>query len=137
MKTVRRGSLTATIGGLDDAIAGILDLEKDFGEQTLKKAAIAAGEVVAKRASQLAPRSKGKGHHPDGGHAADHILVVGEAGTGRGYARVGPDKGGWYLRFAELGGKNEGAKPFLRPALDETRDEAREAMIAEFKRAGR
>lgn len=130
----KRGSLTATVQGIDDAIEAILDLKKDLGVEALTAAAVAGGEVVRQRASELAPRSEGPGHHPKGGHAADHLLVVPRPGTGEGKARVGPDKDGWYLQFAELGTRNKAANSFLRTALDETRDEARQAMIDELKR---
>ena len=132
--SARRGSLTVTLQGIDGAVGAILDLKKDFGVDALTAAAVAGGEVAKERASELAPRSKGPGNHPKGGHAADHLLVVPRPGTGEGKARIGPDKDGWYLRFAELGTRNKAARPFLRKALDETRDEARQAMIDELKR---
>lgn len=130
----KRGSLTATVQGIDDAIEAMLDLKKDLGVEALTAAAVAGGEVVRERASELAPRSKGSGNHPKGGHAADHLLVVPRPGAGEGRARVGPDKDGWYLQFAEFGTRNKAARPFLRPALDETRDETRQAMIDALKR---
>lgn len=130
----RRGTITVTAHGVEDAIKAITDLTKDLGGAALQEAVEAGAEIVRDRASQLAPRSKGAGKHPKGGHAADRLLVVASGKPGEAAAKIGPDAGGWYLQFAETGTTKHPARPFLRPALDETRDETRQAMIDALKR---
>jgi HK97 gp10 family phage protein len=128
-----RGSVSVTVQGSADIMAALTGIQTGFGEEALQEAALAGGEVVRKEASRLAPRSKGKGHHPDGGHAADHLVIEVASRSGMAEAKVGPDKGGWYLKFAETGTSKQPARSFLRKALDEKREEV-DATMAEVLR---
>lgn len=69
-----------------------------------------AGEAVASRARDLAPRASGAGaasiHAETVAHDRDPVV------------RVSWDRDHFYMRFQEEGTENMPANPFLRPAAD-------------------
>lgn len=71
-----------------------------------------AGDVIADRARDLAPKRTGAG-------AASIRADVGDDEDGY-YADVSWDADHFYMGFAELGTERQAARPFLRPALDES-----------------
>lgn len=133
-----RKSVSVTVEGGADIIAALTNLKADLGEAALQEAALAGAEIVRVDATLRAPRSVGPGTYPGGGHAADHIIVKLSDKPGEAAALVGPDKDGWYLRFAETGTSKKPADPWLRPALDENKEAVESAMAAVLKaRIGR
>ncbi|MBA7579671.1 hypothetical protein ES695_05175 [Candidatus Atribacteria bacterium 1244-E10-H5-B2] len=81
------------------------------------------GEIVRVDASSRAPRRRGK-------LAADIVKSKVEKNE----IKVGPGKDVWYGKFPELGTSRMSARPYLRPALDENKDEINEAIRKELSK---
>lgn len=114
-------------GRIGNTIPEGIDRLKMAMRRRLRKMAEAAGAIVAERAYDLANVSPGDtGHANDGTHMRDNIAVeVIETGTTI-EARVGIDMSNVpYAHHQEFGSRG---KPFLRPAMDESRPEIHEMM---------
>ncbi len=132
-----RAGLSIKVEGITAIERKLLDLTANLGDQILEEAAMAAGAIIRDDAKLRAPRATGEG-------AKSIIVEVVEREPGRVVVGVGPDKEHFYMRFHETGvgphlikrgGKTikhpgHGATPFLRPALDEKKDEAKAAAAA-------
>lgn len=88
-------------------------------------------KIIAEDAARRCIRSAGVvGNGLDGSHLQDKISYeVHETPEGA-YARIGPDMiNNWYAPHVEFG-----LAPFLRPAIDENRDEVHAAMREEMQK---
>lgn len=114
--------------GITDTLTSNLDLLPDLILEAAKNAVLAGGEIVRQRAWELANVSKGDvGHAKDGRHMRDCIEVnlVDKPGlVANARIEIDPDNVP-YAVHQEFG---PNGKPFIRPAIDETRGEVHEAM---------
>ncbi len=129
-----RAGLSIKVEGITGIEHRLLDLTANLGGAVLEEAAMAAGVVIRDGAKRRAKRRTGAG-------AESIIAEVTEREPGRVVVGVGPDKKHFYMRFQETGvgphlikrgGKTikhpgHGARPFLRPALDELKADAKAA----------
>jgi HK97 gp10 family phage protein len=127
-------------------------LGEEAAGRHLEAAAIAGAEVIRKAASDNAR----KGRYATG-DLADHIVAeVTKAKSGRVEVSIGPDRDHWYGLLVELGHAlvrvvarvRQGGRvrritrelgrvaphPFLRPALDESQEEAQQVFGEELRR---
>uniref|UniRef100_A0A6M3K5G2 Putative tail protein n=1 Tax=viral metagenome TaxID=1070528 RepID=A0A6M3K5G2_9ZZZZ len=114
--------------GFEDLEAAIRKLGEDVQGEILRDAVDAGAEIVRDVASQLAPR--------DTGFLADHIVKERQWTRTQNTADtyVGPSKEAWYGRFPEMGTTFQPAQPFLRPALDETKNSVIEEVAQQLRR---
>lgn len=92
-------------------------------EEALEPGLDKGGEIVRVDASGRAPRRKGK-------LAAD----IAKSKVEKNKIKIGPGKDVWYGKFPELGTSRMSARPYLRPALDENKDEINEAIRIELSK---
>lgn len=111
--------------GLDDLEKALKRLAVDTQGRHLREAAHAGAEVTRSVASQLAPRSVDGSHGREPGFLADHIEVEVQftRTQDKALVHVGMHKDAFYGRFAEEGTQFSPAQPFMRPALDGTKDD--------------
>ena len=127
------------IEGLEDLEAKLKRLSLDVQGVHLRAATEQGAEVVRDLASQLAPRSAdGSRGNPPGFLAENIALEVQFTRTqDKAEVHVGMNKDAFYGLFQELGTETEPAQPFLRPALDATKDdvvdEIRSALARRLK----
>lgn len=123
-----------TLEGLDELVKNL----QQIGEKTYKaenEALRAGAEIVQVEAASKAPRSK-----QIKPHLADNI-VISKTKTGEGgkYVEVGPTKGDispfFYGKFLEWGTSKMPARPFMFPALIQSRDRSIAAMAEVIKGA--
>lgn len=118
-----------------EALASLLvALPEDVSKHILSAAVRAGAEVIAERATELAPARSEK-EHP---HIKDSILVraataddLKEAGPDTVGAVVGASKRAFHADFYERGTVHQPARPFLRPAFDSTQDQAFQVIADE------
>jgi hypothetical protein len=110
--------------GLSDGLQSLATKARHVTEV----AAYAGAVIVQRRAVELCPRSPGEsGNGRDGSHIQDKIdirIVQEPAGA---YAKIGVfdvanNPYGPHLEFGDRG------RPFMRPAIDETREEVHQEM---------
>lgn len=112
------------IKGLDKLAKNADKLSKSFGRTTLRTALRNAAKPVRQKARAIVPR--------DSGNLRRAIAVNAKVDRdGEGYADVGyrRDKA-FYGGFVELGTSQQPARPYLRPALDESGGEIEGAFVA-------
>ena len=142
----RRKWERADLEGVEDLEAALKTLNNDVQGEYLREAAAAGAEITRSVASQLAPRSLDGKVFKDGtrrppGFLAAHIEAEVQWTRTQDTAQVhvGMHKDAWYGRFAETGTQWQAADPFLRPALDATKqdviDEVRDRLRARILKA--
>lgn len=99
-----------------------------------KDAVREGAEIIRQAAEDKAPRRTGE--------LADTMTATPPQGDGQGIVvKVGPHRHSFYGHFQELGTGPGPAQPFLRPALDEKKDEAArkigDVLGDRIERAGR
>lgn len=116
---------SVSLEGTEDLERAIKRLSEDVQGVHLRAAVEAGAEVTRNVASQLAPRSTlgSRGH--SAGFLARNIRAERQFTRSQDTAvtDVGMTKEAWYGRFQETGTVYEPAQPFLRPALDETKND--------------
>ena len=120
----RKRTVTA-LEGVEDLEAAIKRLEIDTQGRVLREATAAGAEITRSVASQLAPRSADGSHGHAPGFLAEHIEaeVQWTRTQDKAEIHVGMHKDAWYGRLQETGTQFAPAQPFLRPALDATKDD--------------
>lgn len=101
-----------------DALEGKLNrLARDVQKKLLTTALKNAADITRQRASELAPVRTGR-------LRKEEILVKvgGESKLDHAVVRVGPSKTAFYGLFQEIGTIHMTARPFLRPAFEETKE---------------
>lgn len=107
----------------DVEVIGLKELERnarlleDAIEDELPDAVDAGAEVIEEEARRRAPRETGKG-------AEEIDREFREKDKTKAAVAVGPGGEGFWLLFQEVGTENHAAQPWLRPALDNKRDDA-------------
>lgn len=117
--------------GLDDLEAAIKRLSLDMQGQVLRAACAKGAEIMRSVASQLAPRSEDGSYGNSPGFLSENIVaeVKWTKSQDRAEVHVGMKKAAWYGTFQETGTQFQPAQPFLRPALDATKDD----VVAEIR----
>jgi|SRR5579863_1499575 len=121
-------SFTVTIEGLDELEQKLRDETKKVAVATLRRASKDAASIwevaIAARApaltgflrTQITMSSKAKG-----------------GDEGKITVMVGPSKKAYYGIFQEFGTRYMRAKPFMRPAFEETKDEVLNKFVEDLK----
>ena len=108
--------------GLDKLVRQAHALGQPPTVQELQEDLLFAVEPVVDQARRIAPRSPGSPTHGDQ-HAADTITAAPEEvkdQAGVAAVAVGPTAKGWWLVFFEEGTFKLAARPWLRPAIDQS-----------------
>lgn len=121
----------ARIEGLEDLEAKIKRLSVDTQGVHLRAATLAGAEIVRDLASQLAPRSEDGSHGHAPGFLSENIAaeVQFTRTQDKAMVHVAPTAAAFYGWFQETGTQFQAAQPYLRPALDTTKDD----VIAEIR----
>ena len=127
--TGRKRQMT-TLEGVEDLEAVLKNMTDDMRGRALRDAAAAGAEITRSVASQLAPRSADGKVMKDGtvrppGHLAANILAEVKFTRTQDKAEIdiGMHKDAFYGWFVETGTQFQPAQPFLRPALEATKDD--------------
>ncbi len=119
-------------------------LPREIAGEPMREAAMAGAEVIRQEAVKNA-----QAHRRTGTLAGDiHAEIAKESIGERVVVHIGPGKKGWYGRLLEFGhaivrGRRKAEKrvigqvpphPWLRPALDAKKEEAKHAMAEELER---
>jgi HK97 gp10 family phage protein len=124
------------LDGVEDLEKALKTLNNDTQGVYLRKAAAAGAEITRSVASQLAPRSVDGSHGRAPGFLAENIdaEVKFTRTQDKAEVHVGMKKDAWYGRFAETGTQFAAAQPFLRPALDATKDDVIDEIRDQLRR---
>lgn len=117
-----------SLAGTEELERGLARLATGVRERLVHEALMAAGEPIRQEASSRAPRRTG---------TLSRNIIIAPGGKHEPSVLVGLGKHGWYGRLIERGtaarstrgGARRGqvaARPFLRPALEARKGEARE-----------
>lgn len=123
----RQRKVSSGIEGADEAIK----LLKDMGiaaENVLEKAAEEGGKIALKEAKRRCPVDSGR-------LKASLHLTKGRKSESKADVKIAPGKQEYYGTFVELGTKHQGAKPYLRPAVDEKQGDIAKAVNQTVLRA--
>jgi HK97 gp10 family phage protein len=130
--------ITAKIEGLQELQAKLDVLPTKLAKRILRPSLEDAGAIIQQAMGVRAPRESGNLTT----HIGLKVVVHNDLDAS---VKVGPDKSAWYGMYAELGtaphtetsknGKTwthpgEPARPFMRPAFEESKDAALAALIA-------
>jgi len=119
--------ITVNITGEKELLRKLKSLPKEIAGEHLERAVLEGAEIIREEASNRAPRRTGK-------LAANIVTEVEEKEKNRATVNIGPAKEVFYGLFVERGTSKMRAKPFLRPAIDEKKEEAEKAIINALKR---
>lgn len=113
-------SISANIDG-KSLLKALSAFPKNIQKNVMTGATRAAANVVRDRARELVPkRTKNL--------AKSIVSIQQKAESGQIKFSVTPSKGGkhdgWYAHFVEFGTVKMSAKPFMRPAMEQTQDES-------------
>lgn len=115
-----------------DTLTGGMERLRSYIQEAMYVSAMAGAEVVQGRAKELCPVSAGlRGNCTDGSHMVDHIDIEIYRQAQGVSARIGVFDTSIcnYAPHVEFGMHG---RPFLRPAVDETRDQAHQVMQQTF-----
>ena len=117
--------------GGEELRAALRSMDRTISGPVLLVAVAAGGEVLRGAMASLAP------HDPsDALDLKDNIgQEVIRVSPRRAQTGVGPKKNVFYGLFQELGTSDHPAQPFMRPALDATRDDIVEAFAEKLREA--
>lgn len=136
-----RKYLKTRLDGTEDLEAAIKRMTEDTQGEALREATADGAEITRSVASQLAPRSADGSHGRAPGFLAENIEAEVQFTRTQDKAQVhiGFHKDAWYGRLQETGTVYAAAQPFMRPALDATKDdvvnEVRDRLRARILRA--
>ena len=124
-ETKGRRRTSTRIEGLDDLEAKLKRLSEDLQGAHLRSAVKAGAEIVRTVASQLAPVSADGSYGRAPGFLAANIEaeVQFTRTQDKALVHVGMNKAAWYGQLQETGTQFAAAQPFMRPALDATKDD--------------
>lgn len=131
-----RKNTAARIEGLENLEAGITRLSRNVQGEHLRQATRAGAEITRSVASQLAPRSLDGSHGRPPGFLAEHIEadVKFTRTQDKAEIHVGMTQDAWYGRLQETGTQFAPAQPFLRPALEATKDDVIDEIVDQLSR---
>jgi HK97 gp10 family phage protein len=120
------------IEGLDELRRALLQLPKELRKGPLRSAVSAGARIVQRKAAELAPIDEGtlkkaiyRTRSREGSSSVQEMAIVGVR-YGKRFRRRGLDA--WYWRFIEFGTRKMRARPFMRPAFEQTKPEQLEAI---------
>ena len=120
------------VEGLDKLRRALLELPKELHKGPLRASVSAGAKVVQKQAALLAPIDEGtlkkaiyRSRSREGSSSVQEMAIVGVR-YGKRFRRRGLDA--WYWRFIEFGTRKMRARPFMRPAFEQTKREQIEAI---------
>jgi HK97 gp10 family phage protein len=122
--------VTCEIVGLDKLEETLTTLTKKAAKKILRQAGRRAG-TIWKEAIEQHIESEGLLKTD---YMVDHIQINTKSKSGNDGSitvSVGPAEDAFYGRFAEFGTSKEPARPFMRPAFDETSDQVLQVFIDE------
>lgn len=119
--------ITVKIEGGKELQDALRRVSASVAGEHLTAAAKEGAEIVRAEASRRAPRRTGK-------LAANIIAEVSLSQSDRAEISVGPSKEAFYGMFVELGTKHMAPRPYLRPAIDESRAEVERAVHEALRR---
>lgn len=120
------------VEGLSELLRALKELPKELHKGPLRAAVSAGIKVVQKQAIINAPMDKGtlkraiyRTRSRDGSSRVQEMGIVGVR-YGKKHRKKGRDA--WYWRFLEFGTIHIAARPFLRPAFEQTKSAQIEAL---------
>jgi HK97 gp10 family phage protein len=116
----------SSVRGFNKLRAKFRELDKKVAKEHLVRIGREGGQIVAERAAQLAPRDTGRG-------AKSIRARVRSRRPHEVHMRIGFTKRYFYLRFFEYGTSKLSPRPFLRPAIDQTRGQVLDLMARRFR----
>ena len=132
----KAGGFSAEVDG-NDLIKALRQFPKNIQKNVMVGATRAAANVVRDRARELVPKKSGNlkksivSIQRGGGDYKFNQFSMNELDQNKITFSVTPSKGGnndgWYAHFVEFGTSHSSAKPFLRPAFDQSNNESLEA----------
>lgn len=153
--------VSVRVSGADEILRNLNRLPPQVRRQHLLEAVKPGAEVIKRAVEEKAPRGEGDATYKGQpiGHLADSIVVEGEVMDDDAVIyKIGPDKHHFYAPFVEFGHaivrvtnriKNAAGRtirretqelgqvpphPFMRPAYDESKNEAERAVARELQR---
>lgn len=125
-----RKYLKTAIEGMDTLERRLKRMHADVRGAHLREAAAAGAELVRDVASQLAPVSAYGSHGREPGFLAENIDTAVQFTRNQDKAdiHVGMKSAAFYGWFQETGTQHMPAQPFLRPALDATKEDVVEIV---------
>jgi len=119
--------------GKERLMRSLARIPQELRKDKLEAALVEAAEPLRDAMAALAPRSAGPGHgYRTNRHIADSITIEPAAASGMAKVRVGPGGGDpgefFYDTFLEFGTRTLKARPFIRPAYDQARDQVLAAL---------
>ena len=122
-----------TVTGVDDLCATLRDMGTVAVRKALRTSLNYSGSQIQEAAIARAPIAEvGTKEHPAGQLKADIRRYVTIDSSGKGVCAVGPSKHSFYGSFAEFGTSKEKARPWLRPAFDESVGTAQDVFMQVF-----
>ncbi len=125
--TARIKKLKAEVEGAEEVVKLLEEMGQKAGE-VLAKAAEAGGRVALSEARRRCPVKTGR-------LRASLTLTQGRKTPARANVRIEHGKKEYYGKFVELGTRKQPARPFMRPAVDENKQQISEAVTEEIGRA--
>ena|SRR5579863_7471713 len=116
-----------TITGLKELEQRLRDEPKNVAKRTLRRAAKDAADIWTSAISERAPSHTG--------FLRTQITMSSKAtggDEGSMQVMVGPSKKAFYGIFQEFGTRTQPAKPFMRPAFEETKDEVLQKFVEDL-----
>lgn len=128
-----RGSRTEVDSRSLDEILKTLEKIDNLTQKQINAAARAGAKYIQRKAKEKAPVSADGSHGRPKGFLKKSIKIKAEKSKTKGKKAYSVGIGGdaYYGVFQEYGSKNNPARPFLRPALDENRDELKRIVLGE------
>lgn len=123
------------ISGLKELKDALQKLPERVQKRVLRGATMAGAQVIKKAAKQRAPvgtvpHKDAKGRTIAPGNLRKSIIARAKKGASKTSVTVsvGPSSRGFYGMFHEFGTSKMAARPFLRPAFDDNKERAVEAI---------
>lgn len=132
---------TRNLTGFRELAAALKQLPQRVARKHLRGSNAKGAQVVRNKARELAPKDTGemvkdiqiKRERSEGDHVASHSVFVRSGKRSRLAGRARDvDKDSFYWKFQEFGTAKAPAQPFMRPAFEETKEEAVDAIGAEL-----
>lgn len=115
------------VHGIRETQTAFTDLTTSVRTQVVRAALRESAKPVQETARRLAPKDTGRG--------ARGISIDVRVQDGFMRAFIGASKKAWYLGFHETGTSKMGARPFLRPALEENAGKIRDEFVVQINAA--
>jgi len=121
------------IEGVDELCATLREMGTQAVRKALRSALNYSGSQMQEAAIARAPEAEHPNKiHPAGQLKADIRRYVTIDSAGKGTCAVGPSKHSFYGSFCEFGTSHQPARPWLRPAFDQSVERAQEVFMRVF-----